>query len=266
MEKTSRFQKKSVMILTAMLCCLLWGSAFPAIKLTYAELGSLDAWQMLLLAGLRFMLAGAMVLAFGRLRLKIRVLPPRREWPLLLTVAGLQTFLSYVGYYIGMSHVTGVKGSIINSLSVFLVAVFAHFMTGSRSDADRLSWRKVIGLLCGFAGVVVVNITLLSGEVFSFTLEGEGLIVLQCIPSALAIVLVRKYGGEVNSVRLAGGQLAVGGLLLTATGYLGNPRGLNFTVPALFLLVYMAALSAVAFTLWFVMLKYQKASVLEQYR
>src|SRR5690606_15788855 len=111
---------------------------------------------------------------------------PRREWPLLLAVAGLQAFGAYMAYYIGMSHITGVKGSILNSLSVFLVAVFAHFMSGPRSDADRLSWRKTVGLLYGFAGVVAVNVTLLKGEMFSFAPEGEGLIVLQCVLSALA--------------------------------------------------------------------------------
>lgn len=266
MEKISPFQKKNVMVLTAMLCCLLWGSAFPAIKLSYAELGNLDAWQMLLLAGLRFTLAGAMVIAFGGLRMKIRVIPPRREWPLLLAVAGLQTFGAYMAYYIGMSRVTGVKGSILNSLSVFLVAVFAHFMSGSRRDADRLGWRKAFGLLCGFAGVVAVNVTLLKGEVFSFAPEGEGLVVLQCVLSALATVLVRKYGRKTDIVRLSGGQLAIGGILLISVGYAGNPQGLAFTPAALILLVYMAALSAAAFTLWFVMLKYHKATVLEQYK
>jgi drug/metabolite transporter (DMT)-like permease len=250
------------MILTAMLCCLLWGSAFPTIKMSYAELGSLNAWQMILLAGLRFTLAGVMVLAFGRMRLKIRVIPPRHEWPLLLTVAGLQTFGSYVAYYIGMARVTGVKGSILVSLTVFLVALFAHFMFAS----DRLSWRKAVGLLCGFAGVVVVNITMLTGETFAFALNGEGLIVLHCVLGALATVLVRKYGGGTDSVRLSGGQLAVGGLLLIAVGYAGDPRGLVFNMAAALLLVYMAALSAVAFTLWFVMLRYHKATVLEQYK
>ena len=148
MEKKSLFEKKSVMILTALLCCLLWGSAFPTIKLSYAELGELNGFQMILLAGLRFTLAGLFVLAFAKLRLKSKLVPPRREWPLLLAVALLQTFGSYVLYYIGMAHTSGVKGSIIVTLSVFLVAVFAHFMFRS----DRLSWKKGIGLLKRFRG------------------------------------------------------------------------------------------------------------------
>ena len=164
MEKKSLFIQKRVMISAALFCCLLWGSAFPAIRLSYAQLGELDKYQMLLLAGLRFMLAGFFVLAFAGLRLRIRLIPPRREVPLLLTVALLQTFGAYVLYYIGMAHTSGVKGSILVTLSVFLVAVFAHFMF----RADRLSWKKGIGLLCGFAGVVVVNVSLLADEPFSF--------------------------------------------------------------------------------------------------
>ncbi len=262
MEKKSLFEKKSVMILTALLCCLLWGSAFPTIKLSYAELGELNGFQMILLAGLRFTLAGLFVLAFAKLRLKSKLVPPRREWPLLLAVALLQTFGSYVLYYIGMAHTSGVKGSIIVTLSVFLVAVFAHFMFRS----DRLSWKKGIGLLSGFAGVVAVNITLLGGETFSFSMNGEGLIVLHCVLGAAATVMVRKYGGSVDTVRVSGGQLVVGGSMLIAVGYAGSPQGLVFNTEAALLLVYMAALSAVAFTLWFVMLKYHKATILEQYK
>ena len=161
-----------------------------------------------------------------------------------------------------MAHTSGVKGSIIVTLSVFLVAVFAHFIFPS----DRLSWKKGIGLLSGFAGVVAVNITLLGGETVSFSLEGEGLIVLHCVLGAAATVMVRKYGGSMDIVRISGGQLVVGGLMLIAVGYSSSPQGLTFNTAAVLLLIYMAALSAVAFTLWFVMLKYHKATTLEQYK
>ncbi len=262
MEKKSPFMQKRVMIVAALFCCLLWGSAFPAIRLSYAQLGELDKYQMLLLAGIRFMLAGLFVLAFAGLRLRIRLIPPRREILLLLTVALLQTFGAYVLYYIGMAHTSGVKGSILVTLSVFLVAVFAHFMF----RADRLSWKKGIGLLCGFAGVVVVNVSLLADEPFSFTMAGEGLIVLHCVLGAGATVLVRKYATGKDMVRLSGAQLLIGGVMLTATGFAGNPKGIVFNTGAMLLLVYMAALSAVAFTLWFVLLKHHKATVLEQYK
>ena len=97
-------------------------------------------------------------------------------------------------------------------------------------------------------------------------MRGEGLIVLHCVLGAAATVLVRKYGGSMDIVRLSGGQLAVGGLMLIAAGFAGSPQGLAMNTAAALLLVYMAALSAVAFTLWFVMLKFHKATVLEQYK
>lgn len=262
MTKSSPFEKKSVMIATALFCCLLWGSAFPTIKLSYTELGELNEYQMILLAGLRFVLAGVFVLAFAKLRLRTKLMPPRREWPLLLAVALLQTFGSYVLYYIGMAHTSGVKGSILVTLSVFLVAVFAHFMFAS----DRLNWKKGIGLLCGFAGVIVVNVSLLADETFLFTFKGEGFILLHCVLGAVVTVLVRKYGGSTDVVRMSGAQLAAGGVMLIVVGYAGHPQGLLFNVEAALLLVYMAALSAVSFTLWFVMLQYHKATVLEQYK
>ncbi len=262
MEKKSLFEKKGVMVLAALVCCLLWGSAFPAIKLSYAQLGDLNSWQMVLLAGLRFTLSGVLVLAFARLKLKSKLMPPRREWPLLLTVAVLQTFGSYVLYYIGMAHTSGVKGSILITLSVFLVALAAHFMFPS----DRLSWKKGIGLLLGFAGVIAANITLLGEETFVFSVQGEGFILLHCVLGVVCTVLVRKYGGGTDIVRVSGAQLLIGGLMLIATGYAGAPQGVVFNAAALLLLLYMAVLSAVAFTLWFVLLKYHKASLLEQYK
>lgn len=97
-------------------------------------------------------------------------------------------------------------------------------------------------------------------------MNGEGLIVLHCVLGAAATVMVRKYGGSVDTVRVSGGQLVVGGSMLIAVGYAGSPQGLVFNTEAALLLVYMAALSAVAFTLWFVMLKYHKATILEQYK
>ena len=52
----------AVMALTA---CLLWGSSFPVLKVTYAELGlgPQDISARMLIAGARFFLAGLMVFA-----------------------------------------------------------------------------------------------------------------------------------------------------------------------------------------------------------
>ena len=53
-------QKTGVVWLGAMLCCLLWGSAFPCIKIGYGmwNIESVDTSSQILFAGMRFVLAG----------------------------------------------------------------------------------------------------------------------------------------------------------------------------------------------------------------
>ncbi|MDD5017709.1 MAG: DMT family transporter [Eubacteriales bacterium] len=262
MGKHSIFQKKPVMVIAALLACVLWGSAFPSLKITYAELAVTNEFVKILLAGLRFSLAGLGVLAFAKIKQKVRLTPARSELPLIAVLAVFQISVSYAFYYVGLSYTTGVKASILSSVSVFFVAVFSHFTFKS----DRLSWKKALGLLCGFAGVVMVNLTIIAGTGFSFSFAGEGLLILHAAFIAMATVLIRKYSHSVDVIRINGWQLLIGGVLLIAVGYAGNPEIPAFNTVSAILLVYTAALSAVAFTLWFVLLKYHKASAVEQYK
>ena len=52
------------LILGCLVCCALWGSAFPCIKIGYALFGipAHDSASQLLFAGLRFTLAGVLVI------------------------------------------------------------------------------------------------------------------------------------------------------------------------------------------------------------
>ncbi len=262
MQNKGILEKRSTMAIAALVCCFLWGSAYPSIKLSYIALGFPDTFGQILLAGLRFCLAGVMVLIFIKLRFKTRLVPLRREIPLMLLVALLQTFGSYVAFYIGMANTTGIKGSILGSLNVFMVAVMAHFVFRS----DKLSWKKGAGLVCGFGGVFIANVSLLAGETFSFALIGEGFIILHCFFCAVVTILVRKYARRMDTARLNGWQLFIGGVMLLAAAFAGGAQPLVFNTAAALLLVYMAFISAVAFSLWFLLLKHHKATMVEQYR
>ena len=262
MEKGSIFRRKSVLVIVALLCCFLWGSAFPGMKLSYIELNITGEFQKILLAGIRFLLAGFGVLIFAKAKQKVKLMPTRSELWIILVVALCQTVLTHIASYIGIGHTTGVKGSIIASLSVFFVAIYAHFMF----KTDKLSLKKIFGMVCGFSGVVLVNLTFITATSFTFSFIGEGLIMLHAAFTALGTVLVRKYSGKMNIVKLNGWQLFIGGLVLVATGYAGGSEPLVFNTAALLLLIYMAALSGVAFTLWFILLQYHKASLAEQFK
>src|SRR5690606_6429065 len=59
------FTRRASVFALATLCCLLWGSAYPAIKGGYALLGvaASDTAAQMLFAGWRFLLAGVILLA-----------------------------------------------------------------------------------------------------------------------------------------------------------------------------------------------------------
>lgn len=150
METGNTLKKPTVRCLLALLCCALWGSAFPCVKIGYEWLDIQSVGSQILFAGYRFFLAGVLTFFAGCL-LEKRFMTIRKES--VLHVAGigfLQTTVQYVCFYIAMSHITGTKGSIINASNAFVSILLAHFLI----KGERMTWKKGAGCLIGFAGVV----------------------------------------------------------------------------------------------------------------
>lgn len=262
MDRHSVLKNKTIMIIAAIACCFAWGSAFPIIKLSYAKMGIHSEFEKILFAGLRFALAGFGVLAFVKLKQRKTVVLRPNEVPFMLLIALLQTFGKSILFYIGLSYTTGVKSSILVSTSVFIVAIMCHFCIGT----DKLSWKKALGLLCGFSGVVLVNLSGGDAVSLSLSMNGEGLILISVVLGALTVVLIKKQGGRADIIRLTGWQMFLGGMALIAVGFAGSSHMPTFTVTTTILLLYLATLSGVAFTFWFVLLKYHNASSVELYK
>lgn len=65
-HQASPFARKNVVYLCAAFCCLLWGSAYPAIKSGYDlfQIATDDIPSKIVFAGYRFLLAGVLLLLF----------------------------------------------------------------------------------------------------------------------------------------------------------------------------------------------------------
>ena len=115
-------KKTWVIALVALFCCLLWGSAFPSIKVGYElfEIASADTAAQILFAGCRFALAGVMVIVAGSLIQGKFLKPSKAALPKVFKLCMLQTVIQYFFFYVGLAHTTGVKGSIIEAANVFL--------------------------------------------------------------------------------------------------------------------------------------------------
>lgn len=249
----SVIRRPLVICLLAAFCCLLWGSAFPAVKLGYSLLGisSADTAGQLVFAGLRFFLAGLMTVLLQSLFLRRLALPSRRALPRAVKLGLLQTFMQYALFYVGMAHTSGVKGAVIMATHVF----FAILISSRVFKYERLSGRKLLGCLCGFCGVVLINLSG-SGLGGGFSLLGDGGVLLAALVNGLSVSLFKKYADGENALTLCGCQFVVGGGLLLAAGLCLGGRLPHLTLPAALLLGYMVLLSAAAQAIWSVLTKY----------
>ena len=239
-------------ILTAAIAAnLLWGSAAPCIKLGYQFFGIAegDTMSQILFAGVRFTLAGILTILLGSLLRGRLLLPKRGSGGMILALAMMQTVIQYTFFYIGLSHAPGFKGSIISPTSTFFALLIAALVFRQ----EKLTARKLLGCLIGFAGVVVVSMNgRLEGGV---RLDGEGFLVLAAASYGCSSVLIKRFSAREDPVVLSGWQFLVGGLLMTVVAFLGGGR-LNAVSPSAWpLMLYLGLLSAVAYTLWSLLLQ-----------
>ncbi|UAL09795.1 DMT family transporter [Caulobacter segnis] len=252
------YQDRRFVVGMAVLCCLLWGSAFPAVKAGYALLhvAKTDTASQMLFAGWRFLAAGLILLVLAVLNRKPLAVPKDQ----VARVVGLgvfQTTLQYVFFYVGLAHATGVKSSIMNATGAFFGVILAHFLFPD----DRLTPRKVAGCLLGFAGVLAVNLGG-KGLDFEFSLLGEGFVVAAAFVLAAASIWGKSISQKVDPMVMTGWQLSIGGAGLLAIGFAGGGALTGFDARSLALLAYMAGLSAAAFALWSLLIKHNPVGLL----
>lgn len=261
-ENNKIFTKSINILILAVIATILWGSAYPSVKKGYElfNIASEDIYGKILFAGYRFLIAGILTIVFTSL-LKKKFVYPRKKSILGISLLGLvQTSLQYIFFYIGLSNITGVKGAILNSTGTFIVVILAHLIYKN----DKLNLQKTIGCIVGFTGVLIINIggnTV--GNGFSFT--GEGFIMLAATTFAMGSIISKAVAKGEDSMIMTGYQLFIGGSVLILIGFM---RGGNLTIPstsAIILLLYMAVLSAVAFTIWAILLKYNNVGKITIY-
>ena len=90
-----KMTKTPVVVFLAMICCLLWGSAFACIKIGYKlfNIESKDTMSQILFAGNRFILAGIMVIVTFSIMNKKIIKPAQPER--IATLSLFQTVLQY---------------------------------------------------------------------------------------------------------------------------------------------------------------------------
>lgn len=256
-QKQNTLTKTGIVALLACVCCILWGSAIPAIKTGYRlmEVDAADTASQIVFAGVRFTLAGLLVLVFASIREKKVLIPDRTILKYAVPVCLAQTVGQYFFFYIGVAHTSGVKGGIITGLGNFIAILMACLIVRN----ERMTGRKMAGCVLGFAGVVVINLMGKSLDM-GFTLTGEGFILISQVTYGISTILINIYSKKVSPVVLSGTQFTMGGVVLTLIGIgMGGHLG-NITAVGVVIIFYLAMVSAVAYTLWSVLLAWNDVS------
>jgi drug/metabolite transporter (DMT)-like permease len=236
----------------AVVACLLWSSAFVGIKI------GLQYTTPLQFAGIRFMLAGILILPFcGDPLYYLKSVIDHRGTVAL--VAFFQTTLLYALFYQGINMVPGAIAAIVVGSQPLIIAVIAHFIATS----ERMTVRRLISILLGLTGVVVIGLT--RGEI---TLQGGsqflGLVLLLAsnVSSGLGNIIVSRNRAPIAPLTLTSSQLFLGGLclFLLSLPTEGIPGG---SYPAAYYasLLWLSFLSAAAFSIWFKLLKREGVAV-----
>lgn len=257
MKERSVLTKKAAVIPLTMLCCLLWGSAFPCIKLGYgySGIGSDDTASQILYAGLRFALAGVLALIMGSLAARKPLIPRRKAVPKIVMLSLFQTILQYTFFYIGLARSTGMKSSVITASNVFLSILVASLIFRT----EKLTFRKILGCAAGFSGVVLINLSGIGG---GFRLTGEGFVFLSALSYAFSAALIKRFSAEEDPVMLSGWQFIIGGTFMTILGLVLGGRIGTVDLRGAAMLVYLAIVSAAAFSIWGTLLKHNPVSMI----
>lgn len=257
----SKLSWTPIVVLLAGFCCMLWGSAFPCIKIGYRlfQIESGETASQILFAGIRFALAGAMVIISFSIFNK-NVIKPSNPAKI-ATLSLFQTVLQYVPFYIGLAHTTGVKSSIITGSAVFITILISCLVFGQ----EKLTGKKILGSLLGFAGIVIVNIAG-SGLDFHVSFLGEGFILVSAVSSAFSSSFIKKFSKTTDVVMLSGYQFLFGGLVMSVLGFAMGGKLQSVSYTAWILLLYMGFISAAAYTLWSILLKHNNVSKVSVYK
>ena len=252
-EKKSFVTKPLGIGLLACLCCLLWGSATPAIKIGYEWFGieADDVASRILFAGVRFIIAGVLTVIFGSIIAKKPLIPKKSSWGMICKLGMVQTVFQYIFFYMGLAYTTGVKSAIINGSQTFIAIMIACLIF----KYEKLTVKKFLGCLIGFAGVVVVNYNP-EGLTGGFSLKGEGAILVAAIAYALSSALVKKYSQKENPVALSGYQFVFGGIIMAICGAFMGGKLTGWAFDSILLLIYLALISSVAYSVWGILLKH----------
>lgn len=184
-----------------LLVCI-WGISWPIYKL------SVPYSPPLIFAGLRALFGGLLLaITLYKIRNKINW---RTNWPKYCISALFNTVLFFGFHTVGLMYLPGGLFSVLVYFQPVLLGLFAWLWLG-----ENMTVLKLIGLLIGFIGIIIVSI---DGLIVHISVIGVVLGLVTAFVWALGVVYIKKVGDDVDAYWMVALQFIIGGFVLLISG------------------------------------------------
>ncbi len=229
----------------AVFSCMLWSTAFVAIKI------GLQYYPPIRLAGIRFFLAGLVILPFiSNIREQFALLI--YDYKKMLYIGLFQTFGLYSLFHLGISMVPASITAIIIGGGPLFIAIMSRIIM-----QEKLTLQKMSAIFIGLSGIILIAVSR-----FDTTLKGGAVFY------GILILIASNLSGSLGNILVAKSQIKISPVFLTSMQFLTGGTGIFilscFVEDATFVvrdiefylaLFYLAAMAALAFSVWFIVLK-----------
>jgi drug/metabolite transporter (DMT)-like permease len=232
-------------ILVFALCCLIWGSTWLGIK---ASLYSLTPFYSV---GFRFFAASILVLIFVKFK-KIEIKTDRRSILLYLVMAFLSYTIPYGLVYWGEQFIPSGLAAVLFGIYPFFVLILSYFFL----PGESISLFKVLGVILGFGGILVIFSESLGGDISTYFL-GMLALVLSALVQSTNSVIIKKFGSYLNPLSMNFIPMLIAGIsFLIIAAAVEDFNSLIFDANAYLSVIYLALFGTViAFTAYYWLLK-----------
>jgi len=205
-------RQQRLTLIAWLVVCIVWGSTYLAIRI------GVQAFPPMLFAGIRFLIAGGIMLLYAvyrKLPFPIRMQDYRD-----FTIVGLFLLVGGNGLVVYAEQWvhSGITALLVATMPLFTALIEFVFV-----KSHRLAWQGWVGLLIGFGGVSYLVLSKdLSGAVDPI---GAGLLLFACFLWAAGSVYSKSIHATGSVISHIGIQMFSGGVILTAIGVLKGEMG-----------------------------------------
>lgn len=219
----------------------LWGSSFIFMRVLSPIFGPILTASFRLIIGSLFL-----YIYFIYTKRKVEW---KRDFKWLLIVGVLNSAVPFTLFGFAALYIPASLSVILNSTSPMFGMIFGFMILN-----DKFSVIKVIGLLCGTMGVVVLS------NIFSN--ESESIMILSILACVLASAfyglsgaIIKKYAYDIDSKELTLGSMLIAGIILLPIGLFTSSIGVVTINTVILLIVFGVFCTTVTYLIYFDLIK-----------